>query len=102
MGKRQPYWGYVKSILKDYPHIKREIETPFDPHITVTFNRALRSSDHGDPDANCVVHGVDPRKQRKFDAVQNAIYNTFLFYPETVDDRIKVVSLVYFKQSHTI
>ena len=79
MGRaREPYWHYVKSIIKEYPVLEKELATPLSPRLRA------------------------PKQQRKYDAVSNAILKTRLTHPKTAADRLKVIDMVYWKQSHTV
>ena len=89
MGRaREPYWHYVKSIIKEYPVLEKELATPLSPRLCAT--------------QDCVIHDLPPKQQRKYDAVSNAILKTRLTHPKTAADRLKVIDMVYWKQSHTV
>ena len=50
----------------------------------------------------CVIHDLPPREQRKLEAIEGAIQKTKKQHPEDAELRLKVISLVYWKKSHTI
>lgn len=102
MGRaREPYWYYVKSIIKEYPKLEKELTTPLSPRLHVSLE-AGGSRTPANPTQDCVIHDLPPKKQRKYDAVSNAILKTRLTHPNTASDRLKVIDLVYWKQSHTV
>ena len=102
MGRaREPYWHYVKSIIKEYPSLERELATPLSPRLSVPLETG-GSGTPANPTQDCDIHDLPPKKQRKYDAVSNAILKTRLTHPKTASDRLKVIELVYWKQSHTV
>lgn len=104
MGKaKEPYWSYVKAIIKEYPRLKREIAKPLDQRVTAVIGMEGGRSGHiSNPTQDCVIHDLPPREQRKFDAIESAIQRTKFYHPENAEQRLKVIDLVYWKQSHTI
>ena len=104
MGKaKEPYWAYVKAIIKEYPELKKELATPLEQRVTSVIGQGGgRSGRIADPTQACVIHDLPPKEQRKFDAIEGAIQKTKLYHPEDAEDRLKVINLVYWKKSHTI
>lgn len=98
-----PWWSYVKHILMEYPNLCAElaerkkalITTIFDQHITA---RGKISR----PVENLALRELSPQKQRKYNAVTKAIALTKKRYPTNGADRLKVIDLVYFTQTHSI
>lgn len=104
MGKaKEPYWTYVKSIIKEYPDLKKELAKPLEQRVTSIIGLdGGKNKRISDPTQNCVIHDLPPREQRKFEAIEEAIHKTKLQHPEDADLRLKVINLVYWKKSHTI
>ena len=98
---KEPYWYYVKSIIKEYPQLEKEMAKPLEQRLSISFD-ARSGGKISDPTQTCVIHDLPPKKQRKYDAVTYAILKTRLTHPETAKDRLKIIDLVYFRQSHTI
>lgn len=117
---REPFWGYVKSIIRQYPALKRRIETPLEPRLTgsagtkyinigkdgkiedcVTFEGKAMGG-HSSPVERCVIHDLPPKEQRRFDAVDNALARTRQIHPDDWKPRLDIIDLVYFKGTHTI
>ena len=113
------WWLYVQSIIRQYPELKKKLETPLEPKISrgpgisytmigkngkteraVTFEGLSRST--SSPVENCVIHDLPPKEQRKFDAVDNAIRQTKILHPYDYQLRLEIINLVYFKKSNTI
>lgn len=102
MGRaREPYWYYVKSIIKEYPVLEKELATPLSPRLCATLEPSTGRKT-ANPTQDCVIHDLPPKQQRKYDAVSNAILKTRLTHPKTAADRLKVIDMVYWKQSHTV
>lgn len=100
---KHPYWSYVKSILKDYPRVKKEVETPLDPRITPIYGVNIhKTGEISNPTQDCVIHDVPEKDQVRYDAVNNAIRRTINDHPDDADARLLIVDLVYFKKTHTI
>lgn len=54
------------------------------------------------PVEQCVIHDLPPQKQRRFDAVDNAIRRTKEMHPSDYKLRLAIIDLVYFKGTNTI
>lgn len=104
MGKaKEPYWTYVKSIIKEYPELKKEISTPREARLSAVYGfGGGRGSNIANPTMNCVIHDLPPKKQRKYDAISLAIEKTKVLHPVDAEERLKVIDLVYWRKSHTI
>lgn len=117
---REPYWNYVKNIIRQYPALKRKIETPLDPRYTrgagtkyinidkdgkkeecLSFEGGMAGG-NSSPVERCVIHDLPPKEQRRFDAVDNAIIKTKEQHPDDWKPRMDIIDLVYFKGTHTI
>ena len=103
MGKaKEPYWSYVKSIIREYPQLEKEMKKPLEQRMSISFEAGGGGGKIGNPPQDCVIHDLPPKKQRKYDAITNAILKTRLKHPDNADERLKIIDLVYWKQSHTI
>ena len=104
MGKpKEPYWSYVKAIIKEYPDLRKKSEKPLEQRVTSVMSMdGIRSGRISNPTQDCVIHDLPPKEQRKLDAIEGAIERTRRIHPEDAELRLKVVSLVYWKKSHTI
>lgn len=98
---RAPWWGYVKSIISEYPRIKKEIETPLEPTITANISEIGGGSGVSSPVERAVIHDVSPQKQKKYDAVETAIQKTKQLCKD-YEDRLTVIELVYWQKTHKI
>lgn len=99
---REPYWSYVKAIIKEYPDLKAEAERPLAQRVTSFFRNGGGSGRTANPTQDCVIHDLPPKQQRKYDAICTAIQKTKILYPDNAEQRLRIIDLVYWKKSHTI
>lgn len=103
MKKREPWWGYVKSIIREYPALKNKRDTPWLPKVSSKAGgTAIISGMISSPVERCVIHDLPPKQQRRLDAVEAAIQETKIRHPDNWQQRLKVVDLIYWKQSKTV
>ena len=107
MGKKRkktapPWRGYVKAILREYPVLKKLIETPLETKITANYTGMPGGSGTSDPTANAVIHDLHPHEQRKYDAIEAAIRETKVRHPETAQTRLDIIRLVYFENKYSV
>ena len=104
MGKaKEPYWSYVKTIIKEYPDLKKQVAIPLEQRVTSFIGLdGGKSGQISDPTQSCVIHDLPPREQRKLEAIEGAIQKTKMQHPADAELRLKVINLVYWKKSHTI
>lgn len=120
MSRQEPWRGYVKSVVREYPALKRRMETPLPPKITANpGQKAWAAGRDGKaeeilvfagrsrgkvsrPVEDCVIHDLPPRQQRKLEAVEAAVRRTKERHAHDWPQRLKVIRLVYFDQTHTL
>ena len=104
MGKsRKPWWNYVKYIIREYPELKREMETPRETRITSRIcGNGYGGEGNSSPVERAVIHDLSPQKQRKYDAVLWAIEQTKEQNKYDYDVRMKIIEMVYFQNKKTI
>ena len=103
MGKaKESWWNYVKCILREYPMLKKEIETPLEARITVRPGGGIGGGGKSSPVESAVIHDLPPKKQRKYEAVEWAMQQTKMRNRQDYAARVKIIDLVYFQQRKTI
>ena len=98
---RPEWWGYCKHIIRQYPRLKKEIETPL--AVSITPNYGGDGGGGGgisNPTERAVIHDLNPRDQKRFDAVDEAIRITLK--KTNGQDIVRVIDMVYFARTHTI
>lgn len=98
---RKPWWGYVRSIIREYPALKKERDTPLQPKITPTYGTVGHGSGISDPTANSVVHDLSREKMRKLEAIEQAIAETKRVH-DNWEIRLKVIDFVYWRRITTV
>ena len=101
MSRKRPWWNYVKSIVREYPALKKERDTPLDTKITASYDSVGRGTAISDPTANAVVHDLPREKMRKLEAVEQAIVDTKKKH-DNWKIRLEIVDLVYWRKTCTI
>ena len=92
---RYGWWGYVKSMIRKYPVRKETLEAfkgLSSPVLTGLPGGKHRVSR---PTENAALRELTPVEQKEFDAVDKAI--VFTQKLKTGDERMKVISLVFWK-----
>lgn len=103
MSKKETWWLYVKNILRQYPDLKKELDALKSPKVTVSYGGVGgRSGKIGRPTEVAALAELEPKKQKKLDAIEKAIVSTKEKHPNDYNLRLMIVDLVYWKKTHTI
>lgn len=97
---RDPWWPYVKNVLRAYPGMKRELEARQLQSVTVRYNPAGGSSGPGRSTEQAAMRQLDPARQRELEAVRKAIRKTG--YMQDGRLRNEMIRLVYFRRTHNL
>lgn len=97
---RYPWWGYVKNVIRGYPALKREYEQLHEQSITARLSGMPVGSDVSRGTESIALRQLPGPKQKEYDAVKAAVNATQRMI--TGEDRMKVIDLVFWKQSHTL
>ncbi len=98
-----PWWLYVKHILMEYPTLCEELKELKNPRITVKYEENRHGKGRvSRPVENIVMAELREKKQRKYDAVTKAMEMTKQLYPQSAEDRLKIIDLVYFSKKTNI
>jgi RinA family phage transcriptional activator len=98
---RPEWWGYAKFIIRQYPRLKKELETPLETTITPNYGGTGGGSGGiSRPVERAVIHDLSPKDQKRYDAVDEAIRRTLA--KANGQDIMKVIDLVYFQKTHTL
>ena len=101
MGRaHEDYWYYVRRVLYDYPRLAQEERELKTISATPAYGAMGHGAGPGDPTALLATRELPRNKQRRLEAVQQAIRETERRPNGT--HRLRVVELVYFKRSHTL
>lgn len=97
---RYGWWGYAKDMIRRYPALRKEYDEMLEQNIVPHY-----SAVPGGGGATRKVEGVALRTlpkpyQQELESVSSAVRHTQAF--RDGDERIKLISLVYWKQTHTL
>ena len=97
---RDPWWPYVKNVLRAYPGMKREPDARRQQSVTVRYNPAGGGSGPGRSTEQAALRELDPARMREYEAVQKAIRKTG--YMPDGKLRNELIRLVYFRRTHNL
>jgi RinA family phage transcriptional activator len=97
---RPEWWNYCKFIIRQYPKLKKELETPLETAVTPNYGGIGGGGGISRPVERAVIHDLNPRDQRRYDAVDAAIRKTM--EKSSGKDIIRLIDMVYFAKTHTI
>ncbi len=97
---RFKWWGYVKNIIRAYPGLKREYESLHEQSITANMSGMPGGGGISRGTENIALKELPLPKQSEYDAVRKAILVTERM--RTGEDRLKLMDLVFWKNSHTL
>ena len=97
---REPWWPYVKNVLRMYPQLKRELEAIRSQSVTTHYNAAGGSSGPGRSTEQTALRELPPQRMREYEAVRKAIQKTG-HLPEG-KTRNDIIRLVYFRKRYNL
>lgn len=97
---RYKWWGYIKNVIRAYPALKREYDDLHKQSITANMSGMPSGGAISRGVENIVARELPKPEQQEYDAVRKAILATERM--KTGPDRLKLVNLVFWKNSHTL
>ena len=97
---KHKWWGYVKNVIREYPEMKREYADLHAQSITANMSAMPGGGDVKRVTENIALKEFPAPRQKEYDAVCNAISNIKKL--KTGKEREKLVSMVFWKRSHTL
>lgn len=97
---RDPWWPYIKNVLRAYPALQRELNARRQMSVTVHYNKAGGGSGPGRMTETAALRELNPQRQREYEAVRKAIRKT-----GTLPDgkhRNDLIRLVYFRKRYNL
>ncbi|MBO5569222.1 MAG: hypothetical protein J5916_07375 [Oscillospiraceae bacterium] len=97
---REPWWPYVKNVLRMYPQLKRDLEAIRSQSVTTHYNAAGGSSGPGRSTEQAAMRELPPQRMKEYEAVRKAIRDT----GHKQDGRLRndIIRLVYFKKRYSL
>lgn len=98
---REPWWGYVKNVLRAYPDYKRELAR-LRSAVTVTprYNANGGGGGISTPTENLAMKELPRKEQVRLEAVERALAETRRL--PNGKWRVAIMERVYFRKSHTL
>lgn len=97
---RYKWWGYVKNVIRAYPGLKQEYEELHRQSVTANMSGMPGTGGVSRGTEDIAIRELPKPKQMEYDAVRKTIEATERM--RTGQDRMKLMSLVFWKQSHTL
>ena len=97
---REPWWPYVKNILRAYPAMKRELDALRSPAMTARYNPAGGGSGPGRSTEQTAMRELPPQRMREYEAVASAIRKTGHMQDGKL--RNELIRLVYFRKRYNL
>lgn len=97
---REIWWAYAKAMIKVYPQRKAEYAALHTQTVTADLSGMPRGGGASRSTELIAMRELSPTKQKEYDAVRKAINITKR--RKNGRDRLKVIEMVYWKQSKTI
>ena len=97
---RYIWWSYAKAMIRQYPSLKTEYEDLHRQNVTASMTGLPGGGSASRTTEKVALRQLPAIKQREFDAVDMAIQVTRKM--PNGRDRMKVISLVYWKEGLTI
>lgn len=97
---REPWWPYVKNVLRSYPMLQRELDAIRSQSVTARYNAAGGGSGPGRSTEQTALRELPPQRMREYEAVRAAIQKT----GHMRDGKIRndLIRLVYFRKRYNL
>lgn len=97
---REPWWGYVKNVIRKYPAYQQELKRLKNQKITPGYSKDGGRGKTQRKTEAIALRELPPRDQERYEAVDRALRKT-KHMPDG-DLRYRFVDMVYFKQNKNI
>lgn len=97
---REPWWGYVKNVIRKYPVYRKELRALRSQKITPGYSKdGGRGMTQRKTEA-IALRELPPRDQERYEAVDKALRKTRRM-PDG-DLRVRLIEMTYFKKTHSM
>lgn len=94
------WWGYIKSVIRSYPDLQKQYDELHEQSVTANTGGLPGSGGLSRGTEDIATRQLPKPLQDELEAVQKAIRVTERM--KTGKDRLKLIALVFWKQSHTL
>lgn len=97
---RYPWWGYAKSMVRNYPGLRKEYNELIAQSVVPGYSAAPGGG--GDPRKaeSAALRELPSPYQKEMESVECAIRHTKVF--KDGEERIKLIDLIYWRRTHTL
>lgn len=100
MSARYDWWGYVKGMIRRYPHLKARYADIRDVSLTAKYGEHVRSKTVGSSTEIAALRELPLTAQREYEAVKCAADTTSRLIDGA--ERLRLVDLVFWRRTHTL
>lgn len=97
---REPWWGYVKNVIRKYPAYKKDLRELRSQKITPGYSKAGGRGTTQRKTEAVALRELPPRDQERYEAVDKALRRT-RHMPDG-ELRCRLIEMTYFKKSHNM
>ena len=97
---REPWWGFVKNVIRDYPADRRTLDELRRGRTTPNYNGTGGGSGPSRSTEQVATRELPPKRQQRMEAVERAVGRTKRRSSGAL--RLRIIELVYFSKSHTL
>lgn len=97
---REPWWGYVKAVVRAYPGYETELDRLKACTITPNYNATGGGSAASRKTETIALRELPAKEQKRYESVQEALKQTSR--QSNGRWRCRMIELVYFRKSHTL
>lgn len=98
---RYKWWGFVKAIIRAYPSHRATLDALREQSTTPAYTAAGHGSNARRATEDTALAELPPIEMREYNAVEKAIQTTLKTCRDGAE-RMRLIELVFFKQSHTL
>lgn len=97
---RYDWWPYAKGMIRRHPKLKEKYADLHSQSLSASLSGMPSGTEVSRSTENVALRELPTTEQREYEAVRQAIEATERYNNGT--DRLKVISLVLWKQTHTL
>ena len=91
---REPWWGYVKNVIRRYPAYQAELRRIRSSSVTTQYSKGGGRGGSGRKTEQTALRSLQPRDQERYDAVERALRKTRRLPDGAL--RCRMIELTYF------
>lgn len=97
---RYAWWGYIKTIIRRYPALKREYEASLAQSIVPAYDAQPHGGAVSNPVETIVIRALSSGTADEYLAVKAAVDHTLGM--EDGSARLKLIEMIFWRRTHTL